>query len=109
MRVAYDKILAATGSSVFEPGYNFAADPSLHKETVRSAGKVTEENYYTTFDPGTEALSGLAVAVTYGYNGVKLETRVVTFYFDDGTVAFSQTTSYKTDLANPNRSVEVRS
>lgn len=109
MRIAYPKILAATGTDVFDPGYAFEADRSLHKETIKSSGKVIAENYYTAFDAGTEVLSGLAVAVAYTYNGAKLKTRIETFYFTDGTVALTRTTDYKTDSVDINRTVEIRS
>lgn len=109
MRIAYPKILAATGGDILEPGYSFEADNSLHKETVKAAGKITNENYYTTFDTGTEVLSGLAVAVAYTYASAKLVSRAETFYFVDGTVAFTKTTEYKTDSLDTNRSVEIRS
>ena len=104
----FAKKLRATGDSSMPQGYRYEDDSTLHIEIIQSAGKVATEKYYKTWDAGTEALSDLAVEVTYTYAAQKLTSKVVKFYFEDNTVGLTLTTDFKSDDADPNRQVIIR-
>jgi len=101
--------LMATGVNHIPDGYDYAVDPALHEETTKAGGKITSQKFYKTWDGGTETLSNLAVDVSLVFTGNNLDSKTIIFYFEDNTVAFTDTLSYKTDSVDSNKTLVTKS
>jgi hypothetical protein len=88
-------------------GYPVLATSS--KVITKSQGRITQIEYYRSYDVDSDAMIGLFCKEEYTYSSNKLTQIDVTWYDEGGGTFNEETVLYQTDAADSNKTREIRS